>query len=63
MVIVAAAATAVHALLGLKGVLGETVDLGLLIGGLFLVSLSDRELFWAAPPKHERPKGHRGRHA
>jgi hypothetical protein len=50
MVVVAAAATAVRAFLDFQGELGEALNLGLMIGGLFLVSLSDRELFWAASP-------------
>jgi hypothetical protein len=33
----------------------ELADLGLLVAGLLIVSLSDRELFWAAPPKRKRP--------
>jgi hypothetical protein len=53
----------VHKTLGLGEFLGpglwrELVDLGLLVAGILLVSLSDRELFWMAPPKGKRSERH-----
>ena len=42
-----------HAL-GLQGFAGGLGDIGFLIGDrMILASLSDRELFWAIPPKHQ----------
>lgn len=38
---------------GLEGL----VDLGLMVVGALLMSLSDREYFWAIPPKPKRAKG------
>jgi hypothetical protein len=40
--------------LGLQGFGGELGDIGVLILMMLLVSLTDRELFWPLPPKHER---------
>jgi hypothetical protein len=48
------AVATVYRALGLDGFDGEIVKLGLMIVGMLLVSLADRELFWALPPKHER---------
>lgn len=42
-----------HAL-GLQEFAGGLGDVGFLIVTMFLASLSDRELFWAIPPKHRR---------
>ena len=41
-----------HAL-GLQGFAGGLGDIGFLIVTMILASLSDRELFWAIPPKHQ----------
>lgn len=60
MVIVAVVVIAVHAALDVDGTAGEFVDLGLLVAGSLVVSLSDRELFWATPPKNKHTK-HRTR--
>lgn len=42
-----------HAL-GLQEFAGGLGDIGFLIATMLLASLSDRELFWAIPPKRER---------
>jgi hypothetical protein len=59
MAVAAAGATAIHTALDLGGVIGGLADLGLLVAAMLLASLSDRELFWAAPPK----RGHSRHHA
>lgn len=58
--VVCAGAIAVRAVVGLDGVAGEFVDLVTLVGAMLLLSLSDREFFWASPPRSERSK-RRGR--
>lgn len=67
-VIAGCGVVAVHAALDLGSEFLEfgfegIADFALLCAGILLVSLSDRELFWAVPPRHERSKAHRGRHA
>jgi hypothetical protein len=54
--IVVTGATAIHAALDLEGIVGGLADLGLLIAAMLLASLSDRELFWAAPPRRKRSR-------
>jgi len=62
LLVVSFAAAAVHNALGLRGIVGELADLALIVGAMLLASLSDRELFWAAPPREKRSK-HRDRAA
>jgi hypothetical protein len=37
--------------LGLNGFDGEIANVFFIVAAMFLASLSDRELFWATPPK------------
>jgi hypothetical protein len=62
LLVVAFAAAVLHNALGFDGAVSGLTDLALLIGGGLLVSLSDRELFWAASPRERRSK-HRDRAA
>jgi hypothetical protein len=39
--------------LGLQGLAGGLGDIGFLTLTMILASFSDRELFWAIPPKHQ----------
>lgn len=41
-------------LLDLQGLAWGLGDVGFLLVAMLLASLSDRELFWAIPPKHRR---------
>jgi hypothetical protein len=52
--VVSIGAAALYRALGLDGFDGYIVKLFLLVAGMLLVSLTDRELFWAIPPKGHR---------
>ena len=45
---------AINRAIGLDGLDGEIANLFFLVAAMLLASLSDRELFWGLPPKHER---------
>lgn len=40
--------------LPLGGFVGEIASIFLIVAAMLLASLSDRELFWAAEPRHRR---------
>jgi hypothetical protein len=65
MICASGAASAAHNALDIgqeflgPGFFNELVDLALLLGVMLLTSLSDRELFWGAPPKQKRSRRRR----